>query len=72
MRRLGRVIGQCEALTPAPNVAEKNRTKGRSPDCGFLEPEGPLGPEAYTDLLYDVFLALLRLAPCHGRRGALQ
>jgi hypothetical protein len=27
MRRLGRVIGQCEALTPAPNVAEKNRIK---------------------------------------------
>jgi hypothetical protein len=28
LRRLGRVIGQCEALTPAPNVPEKNPTKG--------------------------------------------
>jgi hypothetical protein len=28
LRRLGRVIGQCEALTPAPNVPEKKRTKG--------------------------------------------
>jgi hypothetical protein len=27
MRRLGRVIGQCVALTPAPNVPEENRTK---------------------------------------------
>jgi hypothetical protein len=26
LRRLGRVIGQCEALTPAPNVPEKKRT----------------------------------------------
>jgi hypothetical protein len=29
MRRLGRVIGQCVALTPAPNVAEKNRIKAK-------------------------------------------
>jgi hypothetical protein len=27
LRRLGQVIRQCEALTPAPNVAEKKRTK---------------------------------------------
>jgi hypothetical protein len=27
-RRLGQVIGQCEALTPAPNVAEQKRIKG--------------------------------------------
>jgi len=25
---LGQVIGQCEALTLAPNVVERNRTKG--------------------------------------------
>jgi hypothetical protein len=31
-RRLGRVIGQCEALTPAPNVAEQNRAEGDSPN----------------------------------------
>jgi len=35
---LGQVIGQCEALTPAPNVVERNRTKARSADCGFAEP----------------------------------
>jgi hypothetical protein len=38
MRRLGRVIGQCGALTPAPNVAEKNRIKGVSPTAVFWSP----------------------------------
>jgi len=28
---LGQVIGQCAALTPAPNVVEQNTTKGESP-----------------------------------------
>jgi len=28
---LGQVIGQCEALTPAPNVVEQKRTKGARP-----------------------------------------
>jgi hypothetical protein len=27
LRRFGQVIGQCEALTPAQNAAEKKRTK---------------------------------------------
>jgi hypothetical protein len=27
IRRLGQVIGQCEALTPAPNVAERKPHK---------------------------------------------
>jgi len=27
-RRLGQVIGQCAALTPAPTVAEQNRAEG--------------------------------------------
>ena len=39
-RRLGQVIGQCEALTPAPNVVEQNATKGVSPDWHFAEPVG--------------------------------
>ena len=34
-RRLGQVIGQCEALTPAQTVAETKPHKGRKPDCGF-------------------------------------
>jgi len=34
-RRLGQVIGQCEALTPAPNVAETKPHKGQSPTAVF-------------------------------------
>ena len=29
-RRLGQVIGRCEATTPAPNVAEQNRAEGKA------------------------------------------
>jgi len=36
----GQVIGQCEALTPAPNVAEKKLTKGASP-TGVLRSREP-------------------------------
>jgi hypothetical protein len=36
LRRLGRVIGQCEALTPAPNVPEKNPTKALLRRMGFF------------------------------------
>jgi|GEM_PF-6036664 len=36
-RRLGQVIGQCGALTHAPNVVEQNATKaGFSPTTGVL------------------------------------
>jgi len=38
---LGQVKRQCEALTPALNVAEVKPRKGRKPDCCFLEPELP-------------------------------
>ena len=51
MRRLGQVIGRCEATTPAPNVAEKNRTKGvralsARPTVIFRSPSRPQGGEA--------------------------
>ena len=35
----GQVIGQCVALTPAPNVAERKLHKAEG-DCGFSEPVG--------------------------------
>jgi hypothetical protein len=35
---LGQVTGRCGATTPAPNVAEKNRTKGVSPTAVFRSP----------------------------------
>ena len=34
---MGQVIGQCVALTPAPNVAETKPHKAEG-DCGFSEP----------------------------------
>ena len=34
-RRLGQVIGQCEALTPAPTVAEQNTADGCKPEQCF-------------------------------------
>jgi len=42
LRRLGQVIGQCEALTPAPNVLEQNRTKSVAQlrFCGSRAHEG--------------------------------
>ena len=52
MRRLGQVIGRCEATTPAPNVAEKKRTKGASPTAFFRSPSRESG-EAHTDLLCE-------------------
>jgi len=36
---LGQVIGQCAALTPAPNVGEKKPHKAEG-DCGFSNPVG--------------------------------
>jgi len=44
-RRLGQVIGQCGALTPAPNVVEQNATKaGFNPTTGVLRnPSRPNG-----------------------------
>jgi len=50
---LGQVIGQCEALTPAPNVAEKKPTKGVA-RLGFFEARAAEGGEAYTILLCEV------------------
>jgi hypothetical protein len=57
---LGQVIGQCEALTPAPNVAERKQHKGRSPTAVFRSPSRFSG-EAYTILLGEVlpFFTLL-------------
>jgi len=36
---LGQVIGQCAALTPAPNVGERKPHKAEG-DCGFSNPVG--------------------------------
>jgi hypothetical protein len=58
MRRLGQVIGRCEATTPAPNVAEKKRTKGASPTAFFCSPSRESG-EAHTDLLGEVKIAFI-------------
>jgi len=69
MRRLGQVIGRCEAATPAPNVAEKKRTKGASPTAFFRSPSRESG-EAHTDLLHDDFLPPLTTAVVHGRTTA--
>jgi hypothetical protein len=53
MRRLGRAIGQCEALTPAPNVAEKNRIKAKG-RLRFFGARAAKGGEAHTGLLGGV------------------
>jgi hypothetical protein len=42
------------SIAAGKNVAEKNPTKARSADWGFLEPKPPTGGEAYTDLLCAV------------------
>jgi len=47
-RRLGQVIGQCEALTPASTVAEQNRAEGCKPEHGFVEPSRPVGRRTFT------------------------
>ena len=47
-RRLGQVIGQREALTPAPTVAEQNRAEGCKPEHGFVEPSRPAGRRTFT------------------------
>jgi hypothetical protein len=39
IRRFGQDIGQCGALTPAQNVAERKLHKGRSPTAVFRSPE---------------------------------
>ena len=41
IQRLGQAIGQCRALTPAPNVAETKPHKGQSPTAVFRSPEPP-------------------------------
>jgi len=53
---LWQVIGQCEALTPAPDVLEQNRTKGKARlrFCGSRAAEGG---EAFTILLCEGLLA---------------
>jgi len=38
-RRLGQVIGQCAALTPAPNVVKRKPCRGRKPEHGFAKPK---------------------------------
>ena len=38
-RRLGQVIGQCVALTPAPNVGGEKPCRGQSPNTVFRNPE---------------------------------
>ena len=38
IRRFGQVIGHCEAMTPAQNVAERKPHKGRSPTAVFRSP----------------------------------
>jgi len=52
---LGQVIGQCEALTPAPNVLEQNTTKGeaRLVFCGSRAAERR---RSSYRLLYAVFV----------------
>jgi len=40
-------------------VVERNRTKARSADCGFAEPEPPKGGEAVT-VCYVSYLRKLR------------
>jgi hypothetical protein len=54
MRRLGRVIGQCEALTPAPNVGGTKPHKGRRPTAVLWNPGGREAPGTHTDLLGEV------------------
>ena len=53
LRRLGQVIGQCEALTPAPNVLEQNRTKGVSPTAVLRKPS-PRRGRSVNRLLHAV------------------
>ena len=47
IRRFGQVIGQCEALTPAQNVATKKCTKGVA-RLHFFVARAANGGEAYT------------------------
>jgi len=51
---LGQVIGHCEAMTPAPNVLEQNRTKGEA-RLRFRGSRVAEGGEAHTILLCAVF-----------------
>jgi hypothetical protein len=44
LRRFEQVIGQCEALTPAQNVAEKKRTKALLRRLRFFVAGGALAP----------------------------
>ena len=54
IRRLGQVIGQCVALTPAPNVAETKPHKGQSPTAVFRSPDPPNRWRSVYRLLSDV------------------
>jgi hypothetical protein len=53
------------SIDPCPNCGGTKPHKGRKLDCGFVEPEPPLGGEAYTVLLHDDFFTPTynRLAP---------
>jgi len=53
---LGQVIGQCGALTPAPNVAERKPHKAEG-DCGFSEPEGANSARSAYRVLGEVNIA---------------
>jgi len=51
MRRLGQVIGRCEATTPAPNVAEKNRAEGKARTRFFVARAADRRRSAYRPVM---------------------
>jgi len=56
MRRLGQVIGLCEANVPCPKCGGDKTAQRAKPDCGFSEPGAAhtVRRNAYR-LLYDVW-----------------
>src|SRR5215510_12029979 len=55
IRRLGQVIGLCEANVPCPKCGGVKPCRGRKPEHGFAEPEPPNRRRSVYRLLYEVW-----------------
>jgi hypothetical protein len=65
MRRLGRVIGQCAALTPRPKCAGEKSHKVAQPRLRFFVGQATEGGAAHTARYVQLRLTLIYISISH-------